>query len=148
MTFGSTTRKTSFVLYLRETDSLQHHVCQTEAINHQKITCASRNSIRRSLSMYMRIMQRAVLSSASNCVAPFSCRFYSTKASKPLRILFCGSDDFSSASLQALHEEQKRDSQLIRSIDVLCRPGKPYGRSLKTIRDGTELSCLPCRAKF
>ena len=61
------------------------------------------------------------------------------KTSKPLRILFCGSDAFSSASLRALHNEQKRDSTLIASIDVLCRPGKPSGRSLKKIREGIKL---------
>lgn len=65
-------------------------------------------------------------------------RFYGTKLSKPLRILFCGSDDFSSASLRALHAERERNPQLIESIDVLCRPGKPSGRSLKNIREGIE----------
>lgn len=59
------------------------------------------------------------------------------KTSKPLRILFCGSDAFSSASLRGLYEEQRRNPDLIASIDVLCRPGKPSGRSLKTIREGT-----------
>src|SRR5882757_4531236 len=65
-------------------------------------------------------------------------RSYSTKSSKPLRILFCGSDDFSSASLRALDAERERNPQLIKSIDVLCRPGKPSGRSLKNIREGIE----------
>jgi len=85
------------------------------------------------------------------CVAtiskpPFCClyagRSYSTKnqfkESKPLRILFCGSDEFSSASLRAVYAEQQRDPEFIKSIDVLCRPGKPFGRSLKTIREGTQ----------
>jgi methionyl-tRNA formyltransferase len=62
-------------------------------------------------------------------------RFYSQAATKPLRILFCGSNDISSASLHALCEEQKRNPSSIASIDVLCRPGKPYGRGLKKIRD-------------
>lgn len=62
-------------------------------------------------------------------------RLYSSPAAKPLRILFCGSDDVSAASLQALYEEQKRDPSSIASIDVLCRPGKPYGRGLKKIRE-------------
>ncbi|KAK2625251.1 hypothetical protein QTJ16_005620 [Diplocarpon rosae] len=61
-------------------------------------------------------------------------RFYSTKECKPLRILFCGSDDFSIASLRALHSEHLQSPDLIKSIDVLCRPGKPTGRSLKKIR--------------
>lgn len=64
-------------------------------------------------------------------------RSYSQKASKPLRILFCGSDEFSGASLRALHAEQQRDLKGILSIDVLCRPGKPSGRSMKKIREGT-----------
>jgi DNA-binding LacI/PurR family transcriptional regulator len=59
------------------------------------------------------------------------------KISKPLRILFCGSDDFSSSSLRALRDEQIQNPDLIASIDVLCRPGKLSGRSLKTIREGS-----------
>ncbi|KAK2871901.1 hypothetical protein FQN49_002708 [Arthroderma sp. PD_2] len=77
----------------------------------------------------------------------FSCRRYaSTKACDPLRILFCGSDEFSIASLNALHAERTRDPNTIASIDVVCRPGKPVGRALKTIREvpikavATELS--------
>ncbi|PVH80585.1 Formyltransferase, partial [Cadophora sp. DSE1049] len=66
---------------------------------------------------------------------PYGLRLYSTKKSNPLRILFCGSDDFSIASLRAIHAEHKRDPDLIKSIDVLCRPGKPAGRSLKQIRE-------------
>lgn len=62
-------------------------------------------------------------------------RFYSSPATKPLRILFCGSDEVSAASLQALCDEQKRDPSSIASIDVLCRPGKPYGRGLKKVRE-------------
>ncbi|KAK5663019.1 hypothetical protein OQA88_6434 [Cercophora sp. LCS_1] len=47
--------------------------------------------------------------------------FYSTqpKPSDPLRILFCGSDEFSCESLKALHDEQQRNAELIRSIDVM-----------------------------
>ncbi|QKX56254.1 uncharacterized protein TRUGW13939_03355 [Talaromyces rugulosus] len=59
----------------------------------------------------------------------------STSSSKPLRILFCGSDDFSIASLNALHAEQLRAPQSIESIEVVCRPGKKVGRGLKEIRE-------------
>lgn len=59
------------------------------------------------------------------------------KNSKPLRILFCGSDEFSCSSLRTLHNEQRRDPKRIASIDVLCRPGKPSGRNLKQIREGS-----------
>jgi hypothetical protein len=61
---------------------------------------------------------------------------YTSKVSKPLRILFCGSDDFSCESLRALHKEQQKKSQLIASIDVMCRPGKKSGRGMTQIRDG------------
>ncbi|KAF8865020.1 Formyltransferase [Acephala macrosclerotiorum] len=63
-------------------------------------------------------------------------RSYNTirKISKPLRILFCGSDDFSVASLQALHAVSQYDPALIRSIDVMCRPPKLVGRGMKTLQ--------------
>ncbi|KAL2192026.1 hypothetical protein L209DRAFT_92501 [Thermothelomyces heterothallicus CBS 203.75] len=57
------------------------------------------------------------------------------KNSDPLRVLFCGSDEFSCASLQALHDEHKINSTLIRSIDVVVRPGKPTGRGYKVMRE-------------
>jgi methionyl-tRNA formyltransferase len=69
--------------------------------------------------------------------SPVLVRFQSTKVSKPLRILFCGSDEFASASLKAMHAEQQKDPERIASIDVLCRPGKPSGRGLKFTREGT-----------
>lgn len=58
----------------------------------------------------------------------------SQKRSEPLRILFCGSDEFSSANLRALHEEQLRNPGLIESIDVVIRPGKRVGRGNKKIQ--------------
>lgn len=57
-------------------------------------------------------------------------------ATEPLRILFCGSDEFSCASLRALHKLQADKPKLIKSIDVLVRPGKPAGRGLKRIATG------------
>ncbi|RDW61058.1 hypothetical protein BP6252_12441 [Coleophoma cylindrospora] len=63
----------------------------------------------------------------------FQCAFYSTKVSKPLRVLFCGSDGFSSAALRVLHDEQRRDPQSIASIDVLCRPGKRTEVPIKAV---------------
>ncbi|KAI0974182.1 formyl transferase [Xylaria arbuscula] len=64
-------------------------------------------------------------------------RRYSTdaKVSDPLHILFCGSDEFSCASLEALHAEHVRNPDLIRSIDVVVRPGKRTGRGYKIVRD-------------
>ncbi|KAK0752242.1 hypothetical protein B0T18DRAFT_444553 [Schizothecium vesticola] len=55
----------------------------------------------------------------------------------PLRILFCGSDEFSCESLKALYAEHFRSRKLIRSIDVVVRPAKPTGRGLKEMREGT-----------
>lgn len=62
---------------------------------------------------------------------------YSTalKSSEPLRILFCGSDEFSCASLDALHQEHGRNPELIQSIDVVVRPSKPTGRGHKILRE-------------
>lgn len=57
-------------------------------------------------------------------------------ATEPLRILFCGSDEFSCASLRALHNLQAAKPKLIKSIDVLVRPGKPAGRGLRRIATG------------
>ncbi|KAH8670836.1 hypothetical protein BX600DRAFT_495656 [Xylariales sp. PMI_506] len=57
----------------------------------------------------------------------------SRKRSDPLRILFCGSDEFSSASLLALYAEHEKNPGLIESIDVVIRPGKPTGRGYKKI---------------
>lgn len=62
-----------------------------------------------------------------------------SKISEPLRVLFCGSDEFSSTSLRALHAEQQRNPAAIESIDVLYRPGKQSGRGLKNIREGSIL---------
>lgn len=57
-----------------------------------------------------------------------------SKTYKPLRILFCGSDNFSVASLKALQIESKLDPDFIKSIDVLVRPPKRVGRGMKTIQ--------------
>ncbi|MCJ1311710.1 Methionyl-tRNA formyltransferase [Agyrium rufum] len=54
---------------------------------------------------------------------------------EPLRILFCGSDLFSISSLRALHEKQLRSPDIIRSIDVVCKPPKPFGRGFKNLRE-------------
>ena len=66
-------------------------------------------------------------------------RNYGTsKIADPLKVLFCGSDEFSIASLRALDDARKADESLIESIDVVHRPGKPTGRGLKEIREGDE----------
>ena len=62
-------------------------------------------------------------------------RWSSSKTSDPLRILFCGSDEFSIASLRALHREQQARPEFIKSIDVVSRPPKRVGRGLKSLRE-------------
>ncbi|KAI0146949.1 hypothetical protein GGR57DRAFT_478146 [Xylariaceae sp. FL1272] len=57
------------------------------------------------------------------------------KQSDPLRILFCGSDEFSCASLKAVYDEHVENKDLIERIDVVVRPGKPTGRGRKEIRE-------------
>jgi methionyl-tRNA formyltransferase len=81
----------------------------------------------------------SLLTNISHTQRPFIChasrRFCSGSTSKPLRILFCGSDTLSSAVLSRLYKESKDPSISIASIDVLCRPGKRSGRGLKNIRE-------------
>lgn len=61
---------------------------------------------------------------------------YTTAAStEPLRVLFCGSDAFSIASLRAVHDEKLNRPDLIASLDVVHRPGKRTGRGLKVVRE-------------
>ncbi|KAI1207230.1 Formyltransferase [Annulohypoxylon truncatum] len=55
------------------------------------------------------------------------------KKSEPLRVLFCGSDRFSCAALEALHREHVRDPALVESIDVVVRPGKRAGRGNRDV---------------
>ncbi len=69
------------------------------------------------------------------CYLPHTDSTTKTKVSDPLRILFCGSDDFSGASLRALHDEHQNNPALIESIDVVVRPGKPTGRGYKVISE-------------
>jgi hypothetical protein len=52
-----------------------------------------------------------------------------TRTAPPLRILFCGSDDFSIASLQALQDAKEADPQLIKSIEVVHRPANALGEA-------------------
>ncbi|KAF2280580.1 methionyl-tRNA formyltransferase [Westerdykella ornata] len=67
-------------------------------------------------------------------VRPGQRRLTSTKPFDPLRILFCGSDGFSIASLRALYDAKQANQNFIESIEVAHRPGKRTGRGLKVIR--------------
>lgn len=50
-----------------------------------------------------------------------------------LRVLFCGSDEFSICSLEALHKYAQTDGSKVRSIEVATRTDKRTGRGLKNI---------------
>ncbi|CAG7560141.1 unnamed protein product [Fusarium equiseti] len=59
------------------------------------------------------------------------------RSSDPLRILFCGSDEFSCASLRAVHEEHTRNKGLIESLEVMALPPKRTGRGFQHLNQGT-----------
>ena len=66
---------------------------------------------------------------------------YASNAAKhhdPLKILFCGADDFSIYSLRALRELQRTKPDVVESIDVVCRPDKRVGRGLKQMQEGRK----------
>lgn len=128
--FGSSWATTKSAAILFSSRSSHHHV-----IVRTGVTCFFYHGYRRAAKSPQRLI-----------ATPFSHRGrrYSTapeKISGPLHILFCGSDDFSCASLKALHAEHVGNPDLIRSIDVVVRPGKPTGRGYKVIRD-RELNYL------
>ncbi|KAF3007751.1 Methionyl-tRNA formyltransferase [Curvularia kusanoi] len=62
-------------------------------------------------------------------------QFVTSLADDPLRILFCGSDRFSIASLDALVHAKHTVPGLIDEIHVAHRPAKPTGRGLKTLKE-------------
>ncbi|KAL2421792.1 hypothetical protein ABEF95_007244 [Exophiala dermatitidis] len=53
---------------------------------------------------------------------------------EPLRILFCGSDAFSTASLKALYDYSQSPESNILSIDVVTKTDKRTGRGLKLLK--------------
>lgn len=75
------------------------------------------------------VLQRSALSSRR----PFT-TVVKEQADEPLRILFCGSEDFSIASLRALHKFKDDPASNILSIDVATRHDKPSGRGMKDLR--------------
>lgn len=83
--------------------------------------------------------RRPLAALVSSPIAHYSRRYLSQKLSDPLRILFCGSDDFSIASLRALYDEHTKNRDFIASIDVVCRPPKRVGRGLKQFRSGRKI---------
>ncbi|RVD86440.1 uncharacterized protein DFL_004716 [Arthrobotrys flagrans] len=68
----------------------------------------------------------------SSCRPILSRSFHTSRFNAGIKILFCGSDDFSLRSLKALQaiKESTEDSS-IESIDVVVKHEKPSGRGLK-----------------
>lgn len=62
-------------------------------------------------------------------------RYSSNSDLQPLRILFCGADEFSIRSLDAVRKLQATDYESVQSIDVVCRPDKRVGRGLKKVQE-------------
>lgn len=72
----------------------------------------------------------------SNPLALRGCRRNSSYLNngRSLRILFCGSDEFSITSLQALHKYAESNDSSVASIEVATKTDKRTGRGLKTIK--------------
>ncbi|MCJ1379100.1 Methionyl-tRNA formyltransferase [Xylographa soralifera] len=79
-------------------------------------------------------LRKSPLVLRQSCSLPIRRRLV-TQSADPLRILFCGADEFSIASLKALHHEKNVNPDLIKSLDVVCKVGKKYGRGLKKVRE-------------
>ena len=101
--------------------------------------------------MHWLLARRPIARNGSNVSVILDYRSHARSISKaivePLRILFCGSDEFSVESLKRLHAESLKDPNLIATIDVVCKHGKASGRGMRKIRDGksnvlvTECHC-------
>lgn len=63
----------------------------------------------------------------------------SGKHSDPLRILFCGTDGISAASLRALGGESRVNGGLVEAVEVVCMPPRRSGRGLKTVVPGQAM---------
>ncbi|GAB7352013.1 hypothetical protein MBLNU459_g2530t1 [Dothideomycetes sp. NU459] len=68
-----------------------------------------------------------------SCSAPTRRGLSIGQTHDPLRILFCGSDEFSVYSLRALDSLRLEQPEKVASIDVVCRTDKRVGRGLKNI---------------
>ncbi|KAI8098512.1 formyl transferase [Halteromyces radiatus] len=67
-------------------------------------------------------------------IPKFTCtRYYSSTTTRPLRILFFGTDDFASTHLKALIKEKNHKNSCIASLDLVCPPDSRTGRKLNTL---------------
>ncbi|KAF3119720.1 Methionyl-tRNA formyltransferase [Orbilia oligospora] len=87
-------------------------------------------------------------SSSLSCRPILSRSFHASRFDLGIKILFCGSDDFSLRSLKALQAiQESTQNSSIESIDVVIKHEKPSGRGLKghranPIRDFAESKSL------
>lgn len=99
------------------------------------------------LKMALRAANLASLVSRSRIFTNSRCRpsrryLSSSPQHDPLRVLFCGADEFSIYSLKALNKIRKENPDKVASIDVVCRKDKRVGRGLKQIREGKHVRIL------
>lgn len=97
--------------------------------------------------MLLRRLQSRTTSLLLRHTATVRLRCYSSLTRSPLKVLFCGADEFSISSLLALYKLRRTtgDPSRFASIDVVCRPGKRVGRGLKQTRNGTRLLLTSAR---
>jgi hypothetical protein len=93
------------------------------------------------LTMTLRKCSLLSLTTRSKILSSRSCRssrrYISTHTEHdPLRVLFCGADEFSIYSLRALNKIRQEHPDKVASINVVCRKDKRVGRGLKQIRQG------------
>ncbi|KAG5936303.1 hypothetical protein E4U59_005084 [Claviceps monticola] len=84
--------------------------------------------------LFVALLSRRPTSTLSTPHAP------ARRPQEPLRILFCGSDNFSCPSLRALHREMQQKTGLVESIEVVVLPSMAQGREMKYVKDG------PCKS--
>ncbi|KAG5972521.1 hypothetical protein E4U58_006446, partial [Claviceps cyperi] len=84
--------------------------------------------------LFVALLSRRPTSTLSTPHAP------ARRLQEPLRILFCGSDDFSCTSLKALHQEMERKAGLVESVEVVVLPNMFKGRGMRYVEDG------PCKS--
>jgi len=100
-------------------------------------TRGAQHQLKRTATMMHRCLRPRLPSSSIFSFFKYANRKYSTANVPPLRILFAGSDNFSSTSLSALHRAHVSDPSLIASIDVLCREDGRTGRKRDILKEGT-----------
>jgi hypothetical protein len=124
------------------------HVRLPDLVDNHATTRSSSSNITRVeliVKMSSRVVGLASLVARSRISTSWSCgssrRYLSSSPQHdPLRVLFCGADEFSICSLRALNNIRRENPDKVASIDVVCRKDKRVGRGLKQIREGSQFS--------